>query len=113
MIDTSVNEMGWIRVATTGELLPGEYKVVAAADADIAVFNVDGNYYAIEDVCSHDGSGLTGGGVEGHEVICPRHGARFDLRTGMALTPPAYEPVTTFPVQVIDDVIYTRDDRDD
>ncbi|GAB4117621.1 MAG: non-heme iron oxygenase ferredoxin subunit [Gammaproteobacteria bacterium] len=105
--------MNWIRVAATGELLPGEYKVVAAAEADIAVFNVDGNYYAIEDVCTHDGSELTGGGTDGFEVICPRHGARFDMRSGMALTPPAYDPVSTFPVKVEDDVIYTRDDRDD
>ena len=105
--------MNWIRVATCGELLPGEYKVVEAEEADIAVFNVDGNYYAIEDVCTHDGSELTGGGVEGFEVICPRHGARFDMRSGMALTPPAYEPVSTFPVKVEDDMVYTRDDRDD
>jgi len=105
--------MNWIKVATCGELLPGEYQVVEAEEADIAVFNVDGNYYAIEDVCTHDGSELTGGGVEGFEVICPRHGARFDVRSGMALTPPAYEPVSTFPVMVEDDVVYTRDDRDD
>jgi 3-phenylpropionate/trans-cinnamate dioxygenase ferredoxin subunit len=103
----------WIRVAGTGELLPGEYGVVEADEVDIAVFNVDGSYYAVEDVCSHDGSELTGGGIEGHEVICPRHAARFDVRTGMALTPPAYEPIATFPVRVEDDVIWTRDDRDD
>ena len=105
--------MNWIKVAACGELLAGEYKVVEAEEADIAVFNVDGNYYAIEDVCTHDGSELTGGGVEGFEVICPRHGARFDMRSGMALTPPAYEPVSKFPVKVEDDVVYTRDDRDD
>ncbi|MDA3934734.1 MAG: non-heme iron oxygenase ferredoxin subunit [Gammaproteobacteria bacterium] len=103
----------WIKVAAIADLLPGEHKVVEAAEVDIAVFNIDGNYYAIEDVCSHDGSELTGGGMDGYEIICPRHGARFDVRSGMALTPPAYEPTATFPVKIEDETVYTRDDRDD
>jgi 3-phenylpropionate/trans-cinnamate dioxygenase ferredoxin subunit len=56
----------------------------------------------VEDVCSHDGAELAGGPVDDHQVICPRHGARFCLRSGRALTPPAYEPVRTFQTRVVD-----------
>ncbi len=59
-----------------------------------------GRLYAIEDVCTHDGEALTGGPIDDGEIICPRHGARFCLRTGEALSPPAYEPVKTFDVKV-------------
>jgi 3-phenylpropionate/trans-cinnamate dioxygenase ferredoxin component len=102
---------GWIEVCATRELLPGEYKVVEQGGTFIAVFNVDGDYFALEDVCTHDGAELTGGEIEGDQVICPRHGSRFCIRTGVALTPPAYEPTASFPVKVMDDVVYTRDDR--
>lgn len=101
----------WVRVCTRSELLPGEYRSVWDGDVQIAVFNLDGELYAIEDVCTHDGGELTGGLVEGHEIECPRHGARFDIRTGAVLCPPAYEPVATFPVRLEDGVVYTRDDR--
>ncbi|MEO5624170.1 MAG: non-heme iron oxygenase ferredoxin subunit [Dokdonella sp.] len=101
----------WIRVCATIDLLPGEYRVVYDGDTPIAVFNLDGELYAIEDVCTHDGGELTGGIIEGHEIECPRHGARFDIRTGAVLCPPAYEPTAKFPVKVDDGVVYTRDDR--
>lgn len=101
----------WIKVCATAELLPGEYQNVYDGDTPIAVFNIDGELYAIEDVCTHDGGELTGGIIEGHEIECPRHGARFDIRTGAVLCPPAYEPTAKFPVKVEDGVVYTRDDR--
>lgn len=101
----------WARVCTVAELLPGEYRTVDVDGVAIAVFNVDGLYYAIEDVCTHDGGVLTGGHFAGHEVECPRHGARFDVRSGAALCAPAYTPTTAFPVRVEADVLYTRDDR--
>lgn len=101
----------WVTVAGTGELAPGTHKVVDVDDVDIAVFNVDGKFYAIEDVCTHDGGVLTGGKVEGCEIECPRHGARFDIRTGAVLTPPAYEPVPTFPVRVEAGMVQVKDDR--
>ncbi|GAP66498.1 ferredoxin subunit of nitrite reductase andring-hydroxylating dioxygenase [Mizugakiibacter sediminis] len=102
---------GWVRVCARGELLPGEFKVVYDGDTLIAVFNIDGDLYAVEDVCTHDGGELTGGELHGYEVECPRHGARFDVRTGEALCAPAYAPTASFPVKVEDGVIYTRDDR--
>ena len=102
----------WIRVCAQSELLPGEFKIAWDGDTAIAVFNIDGELYAVEDVCTHDGGELAGGEIHGFEVECPRHGARFDLRTGAAMCPPAYEPIAKFLVKVENDAIYTRDDRD-
>ena len=101
----------WVDVAAVGELPPGAHKVVEVEGAMIAVFNLGGHYHAIEDVCTHDGGTLTGGEVHGEEIECPRHGARFSITTGDVLAPPAYEPISTFPVRVEDGVIQVRDDR--
>jgi len=101
----------WIRVCAQSELLPGEFKIAWDGDVPIAVFNIGGELYAIEDVCTHDGGDLAGGEVHGYEIECPRHGARFDLRTGAVRCPPAYEPVAAFPVKVENGAVYTRDDR--
>jgi 3-phenylpropionate/trans-cinnamate dioxygenase ferredoxin component len=101
----------WITVAKVGELTPGNFRKVDVDGASIVVFNLGGEYHAIEDVCTHDGGQLTGGTIEGEEIVCPRHGARFCIRTGAALTAPAYEPVATFPVRVQDGVIQVRDNR--
>ncbi len=106
------NQSGqWVHVAPQSALLPGEFKVVWDRDVAIAVFNVDGELYAVEDICTHDGGELAGGEIDGFEVECPRHGARFDLRTGAVTCPPAYEPIAKFPVKIENGVIYTRDDR--
>lgn len=101
----------WVTVAKVGELAPGEWRIVTADDAPIVVFNLGGEYYAIEDVCTHDGGQLTGGTVEGDQIICPRHGARFCIRTGEALAAPAYEPTAKFPVRIHEGEIQVRDDR--
>ena len=72
----------------------------------IVVINVDGEFYAVEDVCTHDGGPLGEGKLEGCQLVCPRHGARFDVRTGAALTMPAFEPAPTYEVRVEgDDVL--------
>jgi 3-phenylpropionate/trans-cinnamate dioxygenase ferredoxin component len=91
----------WITVAPASSIPPGDYAQVEVDGALVAVFNIQGEFYAIEDVCTHDGGELAGGAVEDHRVICPRHGAQFCLRTGAALTPPAYEPVRTFATRVM------------
>jgi 3-phenylpropionate/trans-cinnamate dioxygenase ferredoxin subunit len=101
----------WVTVATVGDLPPGSHRVVDVDDASVVVFNLGGRYYAIEDVCTHDGGQLTGGTIEGEEIVCPRHGARFSIRTGEALTAPAYEPVAKFPVRIENGLIQVRDDR--
>ena len=102
---------GWVKVGTRSELLPGEYKLVWDGDTPIAVYNIDGALYAVQDTCTHDGGELAGGDVFGFEVECPRHGARFDLRSGAVTQPPAYEPIASFPVREADGLIWTRDDR--
>jgi 3-phenylpropionate/trans-cinnamate dioxygenase ferredoxin subunit len=94
-----------------GELAPGEWRTADLDGTQAVVFNVDGEFYAIEDVCTHDGGQLTGGHVEGDEIVCPRHGARFCIRTGEALSAPAYEPTAKFPLRVADGEIQVRDDR--
>ena len=92
----------WVEVAAASDVPPGTHRVYEVDARFIAVYNVAGELYAIEDVCTHDGNPLSDGPVEGLEVICSRHGARFCLRTGEALSPPAYEPVATFPVAIRD-----------
>ena len=89
------------------ELPPGEVKIVRAGELAIGVYNVEGSYYAIEDRCSHDDGPLAEGEFDAEEgyAICPRHGARFDVRTGRALSLPAYLPVDTFPVRVEDGLV--------
>jgi 3-phenylpropionate/trans-cinnamate dioxygenase ferredoxin component len=77
-------------------------------DPAIAVFNVAGTFYAISDICTHAEASLSEGTVDGETVECPLHGACFDLRTGEALTPPAVEPVQTFPVVTQGDTIYVE-----
>ena len=101
----------WVTVARVGELAPGQWRAVDVDGARIAVFHLDGEYYAIEDVCTHDGGILTGGSVEGDVIICPRHGARFCIKTGAALTAPAYEATAKFPVRIENGVVQVRDDR--
>lgn len=101
----------WVTVAQADKFKPGARQVVDVDGSQIVVFNLEGKYFAIEDVCTHDGGQLTGGEVEGDQIICPRHGARFCIRTGAALTAPAYEPTATFPVRIENGEIQVRDNR--
>ena len=101
----------WVGVARESEFKPGEMRTVDVDGAQIAVFNLKGQYYALEDVCTHDGGVLTGGEIEADQIICPRHGARFCIKTGVALTAPAYEPTATFPVRVENGEVQVKDDR--
>jgi 3-phenylpropionate/trans-cinnamate dioxygenase ferredoxin subunit len=101
----------WIDVGRADEIAAGGHRLIDADGTRIAVFNLDGEFFAIEDVCTHDGGELLSGRVEGDQVICPRHGARFCIRTGTALTAPAYEPTPRFPVRVSGGVVQVRDDR--
>jgi 3-phenylpropionate/trans-cinnamate dioxygenase ferredoxin component len=99
----------WLRVAPSDSIASGDYAQLEVDGALVAVFNIHGTFYAIEDTCTHDGGELAGGAVEDDVVICPRHGARFCLRTGAALTPPAYEPVRTFETRVNDGVVEVKE----
>jgi 3-phenylpropionate/trans-cinnamate dioxygenase ferredoxin subunit len=95
----------WIPVAPAESIASGDYAQIEVDDVLVAVFNICGEFYAIDDICTHDGGELAGGAIEGDVVICPRHGARFCLRTGAALSPPAYEPVRTYPTRINEGVV--------
>ena len=92
----------YVTVAKTGDVPPGTAKPYNVNGKSIALCNVDGTFYAIDDVCTHDGGELGEGYLEGDQIECPRHGARFDVKTGKALTLPAVMPVNAYPVQVED-----------
>jgi 3-phenylpropionate/trans-cinnamate dioxygenase ferredoxin subunit len=96
---------GFVAVARVGEIPEGGVKIVRVDDQSVAVYNVGGAYYAIDDVCTHDGGPLAEGPIDGPVVECPRHGARFDVRTGAVLAPPATVPVPTYAVRVDGDRI--------
>ena len=92
----------FVRVARADDLRAGEKKIVEVNGALVVVINLEGKFYALEDVCTHDGGPLGEGELEDGHIVCPRHGAHFDVQTGAALTLPAFEPVTTYQVQVVD-----------
>lgn len=102
----------WVSVAQVGEIADKASKTITLNDADVAVFNLDGEYFAIEDLCTHDGGDISGGWVDGDRAVCPRHLAEFSIRTGEALKAPAYEGVHSFPVRVHENVIEVCDDRE-
>ncbi len=96
---------GFRVVARVGEIGPGQKKVVEVGGVPVVLVNLDGEFFAVEDICTHDGGPLGEGDLEGHQIICPRHGARFDVRTGAVLAMPAFEPVPTYAVRVEGDDI--------
>ncbi len=100
----------WIDAAPTSALADGQSISVAVGRRMIALARSGDDYFAVEDTCTHDGAELAGGAVEGTEIICPRHGARFCLRTGAALTPPAYEPVRVFETRIQGGRLWVRAD---
>ncbi len=100
---------GYVRVTAADDIPAGDRLLVEIDGVRIAVFNLDGSFYAIEDLCTHDGGPLVEGELlEGCQVECPRHGARFDIRTGEALSMPAFEPTPAYKVRVEDGQIYVE-----
>lgn len=98
------------KVASLSELPVGGRKLVEIDGVRIAIFNLDGELHAIEDVCTHDGGPLVEGEMMNDcQVECPRHGARFDIRTGAALSMPAFEATNTYAVEIDgDDILVER-----
>ena len=95
-------------IAKRSEIPVGATRRFTVNDVDVLLCNVDGEIYAIEDVCTHDGGELDQGELEGCRIMCPRHGAYFDVRTGTALTLPATLPVPTYAVHLDGDDIYVE-----
>ena len=100
--------MPWIDVCPVEELPPGSMKLIERGLDAVGVYNCGGELRAIEDRCSHDDGPLCEGDWDQDtcRVVCPRHGATFDLATGAALTLPAYQPVDVYPVQIVDGIIH-------
>jgi len=93
------------RVAAVSEIPPGEGLHVKLGGWEIAIFNVGGEFYAIDDVCTHAYALLSEGFVEGDQIECPLHGGRFELKTGKAVGAPCTEDVRTYPVRREDDAV--------
>ena len=90
----------FVKVATTDELEDQQAKLVEVDGQKISLFRVDGTFYALSDTCTHRGGPLSEGTVEEAEVTCPWHGARFDIKSGAVLGPPAGREVRSYPVRV-------------
>ena len=96
---------GFVAVAKVGEIEEGQVKVVRVDDASVGVANVDGEFFAFADVCSHDDGPVAEGELDDHLIECPRHGAKFDIRTGAARQLPAVVPIPVYDVKVEGDTI--------
>lgn len=101
----------WIDVVAEDAVADGENIIVDVDGTEVAVFKIQGRFYAIEDVCTHDGAEIASGEIDGDEIICPRHGARFCIKTGAVKSAPAYEDIDCFPLRIEDGILQIRDDR--
>lgn len=97
--------MAFVKVAMVSEVPSGKAKQIKIGGKTLAVFNVNGGFYAIDDTCPHRGASLAEGELEGHEVVCPWHAAAFDVTTGAHLCPPARSDVASYKVQIVGDEI--------
>ena len=88
------------------ELLNGERVFIDVNEKSVVVFNIAGKYFAISDVCSHDEGPVGDGLIDGYHIVCPRHGAEFDVRSGKAMTMPAVRDIPAFPIKVINGNIF-------
>jgi 3-phenylpropionate/trans-cinnamate dioxygenase ferredoxin component len=96
----------FVEIAPASELPSGERLFVEIGDKPIVIFNIAGQLFAIGDVCSHDDGPLGDGTLEGNNIVCPRHGAEFDVRTGKVMSMPAVVDIPAYPVQVRDGTIF-------
>lgn len=100
---------GYFAEAVPAEEVPEGASVICDCEGvDVVIFRVKGKLYAMENVCSHDNGPIGEGLRKGYEIECPRHGARFDIRTGDVTNPPAYGPVETYPVKEEDGMIFVE-----
>jgi 3-phenylpropionate/trans-cinnamate dioxygenase ferredoxin subunit len=99
------DQIEFVTVASVGEIAEGERLIFGIGELPVALFKLDGQYYALADLCSHDDGPVAEGELEELEIICPRHGARFNLESGEALTLPAVVDIPAYPVRVVGDDI--------
>ena len=99
---------GFVKVAESKDIAPSTMKAVDVAGEKVCIINIEGNYYAIGNVCTHVGGPLDEGTLEGYEVECPWHGSKFDVRTGEPTKPPARQAVSKYEVKIQDNNILAR-----
>ena len=100
------SKIEYVEIAPASELPNGERLFVEVSDKPIVIFNIAGQFFAIGDVCTHDNGPLGDGMLEGFKIVCPRHGAEFDVRTGKVLELPAVVDIPAYPVQIRDGNIF-------
>ena len=98
----------FVPVAKVSELSPGQMKMVVADRERLLLVNMAGTFYAISDTCGHDWAPLSRGKLEGHVVVCPRHFARYDVRTGQLLSGPLADDVPVYEVRIDEDTVYVK-----
>ena len=115
MSATTTETRRWVDVAAADSVAEGEAKAFQVEATRVAVARANGQLYAVQDLCSHDDGPLGDGTLEEYAIVCPRHGAKFDIRTGVVLAMPAAAPIETFPVMEKDGRIHVavRDLGDD
>jgi len=101
----------WVDVIAENALAVGEHIVVDVEGVDVAVFKLEDGFYALEDMCTHDGAEIVSGEIDGDEIICPRHGARFCIKTGEVKCAPAYEDIASLTVKIENERVKVRDAR--
>ncbi len=102
----------WISVFSVDDIENGQHRVVDIDDTEVVIFKVDNDFFAIENVCSHDGGEIASGVLENGEIICPRHGARFCIKTGDVKSPPAYEGVESYAVRIENNIVQIQNHLD-
>jgi 3-phenylpropionate/trans-cinnamate dioxygenase ferredoxin subunit len=103
--NSNSSDFEYFEIAEFHEIPPGKRLFLEIDDIPLIIFNVNGEFFAIDDVCSHDDGPLGEGELDGFCVTCPRHGAKFDVRTGEALSLPAVKGVPAYPIRVVDGII--------
>jgi nitrite reductase/ring-hydroxylating ferredoxin subunit len=100
------DELEWHEVARTSDLAPGEVMYVEVGSDPVALINLDGEFYALNDMCTHQDASLSDGEVQGDEIECPMHGGAFEIRTGLPANFPVVVPVETYAIKVEGDVVF-------
>lgn len=98
----------FVKVANVADIPDPGYELVETDDYVLVLFHVDGEFFALDDCCTHDDGPLSEGELDDHTIACPRHGAKFDIRNGAALTMPATKPTKSFEVKVENDEVYVK-----
>lgn len=99
------SKVEFLEIAPASDLPPGERLFIEVEGKSIVIFNIAGQFFAIADICTHDDGPLGDGDIEGYNIVCPRHGGEFDVRTGKAVQLPVVIDVPAYPVKVMDDTI--------